>query len=39
MARLTDTLLANKAMARGKTHYMLNPLYGGQHGFGPDLRQ
>ena len=39
MARLTDTLLTNKAMARGKTHYMLNPLYGGQHGFGPDLRQ
>ncbi len=39
MARITDSLLEGKVFSKGSTHPMLNPVYGGQQGYGPDLRQ
>lgn len=39
MARVTDALLDGKAFSRGVTSPMLDPSFGGQMGFSPDLRE
>lgn len=39
MGRVTEALLGNRGFARGATNPILDPMYGGQMGFGPDLRE
>ncbi len=39
MSRQAEALLGGKAFSRGSAAPMLNPVYGGQMGFGPDLRE
>lgn len=37
--RVTDALLQGRAFSKGTTQPMLNPSFGGQGGFAPDLRE
>ena len=39
MARLTDALLSDRGFARGAQHQMLDPTYGGQFGWAPNLNE
>lgn len=39
MSRLQDFQITGRAFARGSQSPVLNPVYGGQMGFGPDLRE
>ena len=39
MARVTDALLGNKAFAAGANQPMLDPTFGGQFGYAPDLTE
>ncbi len=39
MARITEALLNGEAFARGATNEMLNPSYGGQFGWAPNLAE
>jgi hypothetical protein len=39
MARVIDALLNNQAYSRGASQPMLNPAYGGQMGYSPDLTE
>lgn len=39
MARLNESLLNGRAFNRGTSQPVLNPIYGGMHGYSPDLRE
>lgn len=39
MSRNADSLITGRAFARGSQSEVLNPVYGGQMGFAPDLRE
>ena len=39
MGRINDSLINGKAFARGTNNAMLNPAFGGQMGYAPDLRE